>query len=447
MSKPATTTRARKPTGPVHFEHTGRGLTSYAGLIPLLKFLETRLGFTCLFLQTVHHQRAPNAIYALVDAVVLVMVGMIGGAPSLRKCVALWSDGVLRRVAGWVRIPDDSNLGRILKEVSERHISELETFVHVCRRRAWQLALRSGASPIAGQGLQLVDCDSTVKTVYGTQEGAAKGYNPHKKGALSYHPLLAFSAHTKEILQGWFRTGNAYTSNGIVEFMKQLLAQLHGHMRIIFRADSGFFVGDLLELLDQQGHGYLIKVKMKHLEALLSRQCWRPIPKLPGWEQTEFTHQATGWSHARGFVAVRQRKAAPESPQGDLFPTEAYDFFCYVTNVALSPWQAHRSYGQRATCETWIEEVKGQIGLAHIKTDSFLANAVLFQIAILAYNALRWMALLSGNAQLRQWEPDTIRTFLIRVAGRLRTGGNQLRILLPDKHLYPALWRDWLALA
>ena len=87
------------------------------------------------------------------------------------------------------------------------------------------------------------------------------------------------------------------------------------------------------------------------------------------------------------------------------------------------------------------------MALAHLKTDDFLANAVLFQTAILAYNTLRWMALLSGNAQLRQWEPESLRTFIIRVAGQLRTGGNQLRIRLAAEHLYPAPWRDWLALA
>ncbi|MBK8626791.1 MAG: transposase [Saprospiraceae bacterium] len=33
-----------------------------------------------------------------------------------------------------------------------------------------------------------LDLDSTEQTVYGNQDGAAKGYNPHKKGANSYHP-------------------------------------------------------------------------------------------------------------------------------------------------------------------------------------------------------------------------------------------------------------------
>ena len=64
---------------------------------------------------------------------------------------------------------------------------------------------------------------------------------------------------------------------------------------------------------------------------------------------------------------------------------DGYVYFCYVTSEPFTPWQAHRSYGERATYETWIEEAKSQLGLAHLKTDTFLANAVLFQCAILAY--------------------------------------------------------------
>ncbi len=35
--------------------------------------------------------------------------------------------------------------------------------------------------------------------------------------------------------------------------------------RIVFRGDSGYFVGALLDYLDSLGHGYLIKVKLKNL--------------------------------------------------------------------------------------------------------------------------------------------------------------------------------------
>ena len=32
----------------------------------------------------------------------------------------------------------------------------------------------------------------------------------------------------------------------------------------------------------------------------------------------------------------------------------------YVAAEGLTPWQAHKKYGERATCKTWVEESKGQ---------------------------------------------------------------------------------------
>ena len=83
------------------------------------------------------------------------------------------------------------------------------------------------------------------------------------------------------------------------------------------------------------------------------------------------------------------------------------------------------------------------MALAHIKTDSFIANAALFQCAILAYNTVKWMALLSGNATLLRWEIQTVRAFLIRVAGKLTIGGRQQRLKVPEECLYRRQWEDW----
>jgi hypothetical protein len=57
------------------------------------------------------------------------------------------------------------------------------------------------------------------------------------------------------------------------------------------------------------------------------------------------------------------------------------------------------------------------------------------------------MALTSGNAQLKRWEPESIRVHLICVAGKLLTGGHQVHIKLPANHLHPEPCKDWLALA
>jgi hypothetical protein len=401
QKKPA----ARTQTGKVHMPATATGLTSQAGLIPVIKFLQ-RIGFEKTVNQTVPHQRGDNADYQLTDGIFLTLIGMIGGADSIAKLCGVWSDSVLRKIASWTKVPVDTTIGRLFKEVTEKQTSQFESLNHRLRGQIWRMANRAGVSKVGLNRVQWVDIDSTVDSVCGSQEGAAKGYNPKKKGALSYHPQLAFLAGSKEILQAWFRTGSAYTSNGIVEFVKQLLAHLPNRMRIIVRADSGYFVGALLDLLDAYGHGYLIKVKLKNLVCLLTQQQWAAIAGLPGWEQCTFDYRCGEWKVARCFVAVRQRLPKEESPQLDLLETTEYDYFCYVTTEALTPWQTHKKYGERATCETWIEESKGQMSMGKIRTASFLANAALFHSAVLAYNTLRWMAIMSGSQTLRQWEPE-----------------------------------------
>jgi len=165
--------------------------------------------------------------------------------------------------------------------------------------------------------VQWIDVDS----VCGSQEGAGKGYNPKKKGARSYHPQLAFLGGSKEILQAWFRTGSAYTSNGIVDFVKPLLAHLPNRMRIIIRVDSGYFVGALLDLLDARGHGYLLKVKLKNLVALLTQQQWTTLAGNSDWEQSTFEYRCGEWKATRRLVAVRRALPKKQSPQIDLLET------------------------------------------------------------------------------------------------------------------------------
>ncbi len=442
---PKISSRVRNRTHTVKISSTAHGLTSQSGLIPVVKYLD-RIGFEKMVDRGIEHPRGDNADYHLSDVVLLTLVGMIGGATSMAKVTTVWADSVLRKVAGWVKVPVETTVLRIFKEVSDVQINQFEALTHTLRGQHWRRLLRSGKSKVSLQPVQWVDVDSTVNTVCGRQEGSAKGYNPKKKGARSYHPQIAFLAETKEILQAWFRTGSAYTSNGVVEFTRQLLAHLPNRMRIVFRGDSGYFVGDLLELLDARGHGYLIKVKLKNLIPLLIKQNWTAIQGQPDWEQCEFQHGCSGWSRSRRFVAVRMKKPKKvETSQSDLWETKEYeyDYFCYVTTEALTPWQTHKKYGERATCETWIEEAKSQMGLGKIRTDQFLANAALFHCAVLAYNTVRWMAQLSGNKTLCQWEPETVRIYLIRVAGKLLTGNNQLRVKTPADPLYPREWDDW----
>ena len=129
-SKPSS--RVRSGTRSVKISSTAHGLTSQAGLIPVVKYLD-RIGFEKTVKRGVMHSRGDNADYHLSDAVLLTLVGMIGGATSMAKVTTVWADSVLRKVAGWVKVPVETTILRIFKELSDAQISQFEALTHTLR--------------------------------------------------------------------------------------------------------------------------------------------------------------------------------------------------------------------------------------------------------------------------------------------------------------------------
>jgi len=432
-------------TKKIKIQSTAKGLSAQAGMIPVVHFLKKHKLYKQLN-QNLGLKRADNAKWQLSDVVYLTTTATIAGARALSSVKTVWADSVLRKIDGWESIPDDTTLSRVFKQCTDSEVKTLQDLNHALRHKMWEQLFSQNKASLKRRKSHWVDIDSTVKTVYGKQEGAKKGYNTHKKGANSYHPLLAFSAHTKEIIQGCFRNGNIYSSAGSVEFIQQLQRSFK-NLRMILRGDSAFFDNKLINTLEQRGDGYLFKVKLKNLKLLLEKQTWRCVRNKAGWEQCQFEYACSTWKKPRQFVAVRKVLPEKENAQLNFYNPTEYDYFCYVSSENMSPWKTHKTYGQRATCETWIEESKNQMALAHIKTSSFTANAVIFQCAVLAYNFVRWMAAMSMNKKLKSWEPQTVRCFLIRVAGKLTQGSRQLLLNTPDKLLHQKQWDDWLKFA
>ena len=337
------------------------------------------------------------------------MKGVLAGAKHLSHLVILKSDHALRALFRWENFPDFTTVSRIFKLFTPKHCKELSDAEAEARKKVW------GKKWF---GRVTLDMDSSVRGVYGNQEGAAKGYNPKKNGQKSYHPLLCFIAETRECLHNWFRPGDAFSANGSVEFMKECVARLPKRVwRIIVRADSAFFSGALLDFLEEIGAFYCIKVKMKNLESLMLKQKWHKVPKKPGFEKTVFEYKCDGWKKARRFVAIR------------------------VENMKLSPWAAHKYYGKRSTSENWIEWCKSQMASGSILTDKFWANSAIFQTCILAYNLMVWMMWLNDENGFKE-EPNTIRMFLIQVPARLLHRGRQWFLKLNRDYPFKERWRD-----
>ena len=408
-----------------------KNLTGNAGLVHLGRFAE-KLGIGEMLRKKLSIERAPNADYQAADAVLMLMMSVLAGVKHMVHTVILKNDNVLRALFRWDKFPDTTTFGRIFRLFSPRHCKELAEVEGAARGKVWDKKWF---------GKVTLDMDSTVRGVYGSQEGAEKGYNPKKKGQKSYHPLLCFIAETRECLHNWFRSGDAFSANGCVEFMKECFSRLPKRVwNIVIRADSAFFQGELLDYLEEKGTRYMIKVKLKELKSLLESKSWRKIANRPGFESTEFEYKCKGWKKARRFVAVRE--ATISEVEGDLLfdlTKVQYDYFCYVSNMGLSPMAAHKYYGQRATSENWIEWCKNHMASGSILTQEFWANSAIFQTCILAYNLMVWMMWLNDEKGFKE-EPNTIRMWLISVPARLLTRSRRWELKLSKSYPYKKRW-------
>jgi len=412
----------------IKVEFTEKNLTGNAGLVHFGRFID-KLNLHERLNSHLSITRASNADYQAADVVVILVLGVLAGVKHMSHMAILGMDSAIRTIFGWKIFPVASTFSRIFKLFTHKHCKELSEVEDEIRRLVWKKKWF---------GRITIDLDSSVRGVFGTQEGAEKGYNPNKKGQRSYHPLFAFIAETCECLHNWFRPGNTYSANGVVEFMKECYARLpKGVWKVFVRGDSAFFIGALLDFLESKGAEYLIKVKMKGLEILLSGKKWRKVRNMPGFEVTEFFYQCSDWLRPRRFVAVRV--LVEVKTDGLLFPEYVYEYFCYVTNANLTPWKAHKKYGKRATSENWIEWCKNQMAAGSILTQDFWANSAIFQTCILAYNLMIWMMQQTQKHKMNE-EPNTIRFRLIHVPARLLTGSRRLLLKLSESWYFKGKW-------
>lgn len=76
-------------------------------------------------------ERGANARYQVVDAVEMIVIGLLAGATSMVQIVKVWADEVLRKMAGWEEVPVDTTVGRIVKLLTQGDIVELTGIIHL----------------------------------------------------------------------------------------------------------------------------------------------------------------------------------------------------------------------------------------------------------------------------------------------------------------------------
>jgi len=361
-------------------DETPKAVSPFGGLASFISFLG-QIGFAA---QVRKHlpfaEPTSNNGIPLAHCLTAFLMSVVVGARRFAHAEWLRADHVLHALLGFARFPSDDTIRNFFLRFGQ---ADIEAFW----RPLWRGLLLLVKCPANGFSL---DLDSTVFCREGNQEGAAKGFNPRRKGRKSHHPLLAVLAEAQFFLHGWLRSGNTGAARGVVPFLQEALALLpEGTWLRTVRADSGFFDQALLEFLEERQLSYIVVAR---LTSTLKRKC----AGLQGWTAIdghhaagEFTVKLFGWSKERRFVVVREPVRETKAALGrKLLDVPGYTFRVWVTNRSEGALELWRDYNQRACVEQRIEELKHDLAADGFCLRPFFATEAAFLAVLCTFNLL-----------------------------------------------------------
>lgn len=328
-------------------------------------------------------QPGSNRGYDPVQLVEQFLVSIWCGANRFSHADITRMDGTLTRLFGWTKVAGHKAIMRFFNRFDMAKNEAVQEQIY-----RW-LFDRLSIDKLT------MDVDSTVITRNGQQEGAARGYNPNKRGRSSHHPLLAFIAETRMVANFWLRPGNTSSSNNILEFLASTLRHLGNKTVGLLRADSGFFDDAVMNFLHAKKLAYIISARLTQpLQQAMVNQCKFWIIE-PGLEMGEIEYTGHGWSQARRIVVVRQSVKVRVQAPGKTLKLFADDpdiqgwrYGAMVTSLELPALQVWRLYRGRADCENRIKELKADFGLDSFNMEKFWATEAALGMAMLAYNLM-----------------------------------------------------------
>lgn len=386
-----TRAKARKISASTHFDTCSEQLSPFGGLLVLIKFLDL-VDFKEIFhfaYRPPYRQPQLGHYLMMVGILMLLFIGF----NRIWHFVYVRLDAMLCGFFQVSRLPAASTFWRYVDSLGINQASSLLKVGGILRERVWQLCgLRYGQIRL--------NIDTTVKTVYGHQQGARKGHNPKHRGKPGLRPLLCFIEETHEYLVGKLRKGTTVSGKEAAAFITDIKNHLPGCVgQVLLRADGEFLSWESIQACQQAGFQFVIG--NRGCTPVFDPGSWYRPWRRQALEFNSCTYQAGGWKQAYRFVAMRI-PTEPKSPasmpqQGLLFEEDRYTYRIFCTDLAGKAHQVIAEYDKRADVENLVGEVKRE-GLDMIPSAKFKNNYAFFQIVMLAYNIWRYMKMLAQRS-------------------------------------------------
>lgn len=296
------------------------------------------------------------------------LLSVLSGHKRYSHVTAIRCDGVNPGLLGMKKVISEDALRRALVA-----IPEAEGVVWLDGHLNQSVALLLEAPWI-------LDIDTTVKPLYGKQEGAVVSYNPKKPGrpSHSYHTYLM--AGLRLVVGAEVKAGNEHAASHTLPGLLKILDELPVNRKPkIVRGDCGFGTDAMMVALEDRAQPYLFKLTKnvkRHIERLFREAGWSDAGQ--GWEGKEGELKLTGWDAARRVVVLRRPLqgevlvAQEDNGQQWLGFIEAdrktgkritgYEYAVLVTNLEAEILSLGQLYRDRADAENAFDELKNQWG-------------------------------------------------------------------------------------
>ena len=412
-------------------------VTPLGQLVFFAQFLATGGLFSDWVRECPLRYESPNAP-ALIDLLGTIVLGMLSGQRRYAHLSALRAATVNPRGLGMSTVCSEDSVRRAFLDADENAVAEWQR-KHL--RAAWEPALAHD---------WVLDIDTTIKPIYGHQEGATLGYNPHKPGRPSHAYHSYFIATLRLVLDVEVCPGNEHASAHGFDGLWRLWDGFKPENRpTLIRGDAPYGQEKLLVECERRGQKYLFRQRKTKavktlIKALDAQGRWADAGA--GWQSREGRLRLQGWSAERRIVVLRRPKnhhqtahetltEHAQATTGLLIEIAAepeWETIVLVTNLDWEPRALADMYRQRADCENAFDELKNQWGWGGFVTRDLFRSRVAARTAALIYN---WWTLFVRCAEpSRPREAITSRPLMMCAVGRITQHAGQSVLRLTSSH-------------
>jgi len=423
--------------GRVHIEWDATAPVTPFGQLPFfIDFLKQANLFNPWVADCPLYLTSPNAPRKR-DLLGTVMLSVLAGHRRYAHVTALRCDPVNPPLLGMSKVVSEDSVRRNLEKIADEP------------GRVWlQNHLDYCTAPLLGEPW-ILDVDSTVKPLYGHQEGAKVGYNPRKPGrpSHSYHSYML--ANLRLVLRVDVLPGDEHNVKHATDGLWDLVDHLGPARRpALLRGDNAWGIEAVMARAEQEKLAYLFRLRMtanvrRAMQRAMRESEWADAGQ--GWQGKEINLRLIGWSRHRRIVLLRRKLnrdlgLTDRNDRGqellsfiEVGPDkELWEYGALVTSLDAEILTLGQLYRDRADCENAFDELKNQWGWGGFTTQDLTRCRLLAGMVALTYN---WWSLF-----VRLADPDhhreaiTTRPLLLSAIARQTQHAGQVTLTISSTH-------------